>query len=363
MAPKTRTTGRSGGVDPRTRSGGAAVGLLFWALAVLVFVVPFLKPPQAEEWLGDDPKRAEIDVPFDEDIALVAEEFTADGIELEAPLAEALAEASEAWFGLESEAFREAGLVEFPRLAPGEEVYALNCAGCHGVTGDGAGPAARFLNPRPRNYRKAVYKFTSTASGQRPLRVDFFRTVTRGLVGSSMPGFPLLPEESRHDVVEYVRYLSMRGEFERLFLDFTYEDPELPDPAELAEIVYDRWNPTLQRAVYPDAIEPDFDAESVARGQELFLDTGVTNCASCHGDEGKGDGYNAAAYDDDWGYKIIPRDLTSGVYRAGNSPDDLWRSIATGIGGTPMGAFRGNLSGEDIWHLVHYIQALSGRTE
>ena len=36
-------------------------------------------------------------------------------------------------------------------------------------------------------------------------------------------------------------------------------------------------------------------------------------------------------------------------------------AIATGIGGTPMGAFSGNLSGEEIWNLVHYIQSLSGR--
>ena len=328
-----------------------------WALALLLFVLPFLRQPDGHQWIGEDVRRAEADIDFAEDVLIVEEDLG-----LDEDVSDALEAASEEWFGLESERFRAAGLIEPARIAPGQIVYELNCAGCHGEKGDGAGPAARFLNPRPRNYRKAIFKFTSTDSGQRPLRSDFFRTVTRGLAGSSMPGFRLLPEESRHDVVEYVRYLSMRGEFERLFLDFTYEDEEITDAAELAEIVYGRWDPQEQRAVFPDAIEPHFDAASVARGKELFLDSGVTNCASCHGEGGAGDGYNADAYEDDWGYPIRPRDLTSGVYRAGNAPDDLWRSIATGIGGTPMGAFRGNLSGEDIWHLVHFIQSLSGRS-
>jgi len=338
------------------RAGGAAAALVFWALALVLFVVPFLRTPDGPQWIGEDTRRAEFDIPFEEDIQIVEED-----VGLGQDLSAALTEASEAWFGLDSEPFLEEELVELARIAPGREVYDLNCGGCHGDNGNGAGPAARFLHPRPRNYRKAIYKFTSTASGQRPLREDLFRTVTRGLAGSSMPGFPLIPEESRHDVVEYVRYLSMRGEFERLMLDFTYEDEELPDPGELAELVYERWDPQEQRTIYPDAIEPEFTAESIARGKELFLDTEVTNCASCHGAGGKGDGIQADSYDDDWGYPIVPRDLTSGVYRAGGAPDDLWRSIATGIGGTPMGAFRGNLTGKEIWNLVHYIQSLAGR--
>ncbi len=340
----------------RSRSGGAPVSFLLWVLALLIFVVPFLRQRDGPQVFGQDERRAETDVPFSEDVELVNEE-----LELEGDLGERLAAASEEWFGLDSPTLLAANLVQPARLEPGRIVYELNCAGCHGATGGGDGPAARFLHPRPRNYRKAIYKFTSTDSGQRPLRSDFFRTVTRGLAGSSMPGFRLLPEESRHDVVEYVRYLSMRGEFERLFLDFTYEDEEIPDATELAEIVYGRWDPLLLREIFPNATEPAYDEASVARGAELFVDKGVTNCVSCHGPRGAGDGINAGEYEDDWGYPIRPRDLTTGVFRAGSAPSDLWRSIATGIGGTPMGAFNGNLSGEEIWHLVHYIQSLSGR--
>src|SRR5262245_12646763 len=43
-------------------------------------------------------------------------------------------------------------------VARGREVYAGNCAGCHGDKGDGKGPMARFLNPRPRNFGEAKFR-------------------------------------------------------------------------------------------------------------------------------------------------------------------------------------------------------------
>ena len=50
-------------------------------------------------------------------------------------------------------------------LKHGATVYNARCAGCHGITGDGAGPAGEFLRPRPRDYRKGTFKFTSTPYG------------------------------------------------------------------------------------------------------------------------------------------------------------------------------------------------------
>ena len=101
------------------------------------------------------------------------------------------------------------------------------------------------------------------------------------------------------------------------------------------------------------------DEASIARGREVYFDTAVANCASCHGDTGKGDGPSAEGFDDGWGYPIAPRDLTTGVFRAGSSPADLYRSIATGINGTPMPSFSGSLSPEEIWDLVHFVQNMS----
>ena len=41
-------------------------------------------------------------------------------------------------------------------------LYRKHCVHCHGITGDGQGPTAQFLNPYPRDYRPGVYKFKST---------------------------------------------------------------------------------------------------------------------------------------------------------------------------------------------------------
>src|SRR2546422_6916530 len=54
----------------------------------------------------------------------------------------------------------------------GKVVYEKWCAGCHGDTGAGDGPAAAYMLPRPRNFTGAVYKIRTTASGQLPTDAD-----------------------------------------------------------------------------------------------------------------------------------------------------------------------------------------------
>ncbi|MCP3916486.1 MAG: cytochrome c [bacterium] len=334
------------------RAGSAAHALLFWLIGIFVMVVPFFRDPDTEVLFGQDGTRAETDIPFAEDVALVEEEL---GLEF----AEPLAEASEHWFGLDSSEFRQSGLVDHARIASGRRLYEANCQGCHGADGDGGGAAARFLSPRPRNFRKGVFKFTSTATFEKPLRSDLLRVITTGLAGSAMPSFFLIPEEHRLDLVEYVRYMSMRGEFETLMLDVTYDEEEFADATEMAEIVRERWLPSELRALLPTTPETPDDDASVARGRELFLEDALTSCAKCHGATGKGDGPSATGFEDDWGYDIVPRDFTGGVFRAGESAEDLWRSIATGINGTPMGQFSGSIGSDQIWDLVHFVQSLT----
>lgn len=346
-------TKRTGSIPPRSTRGSAPIAGVFWLFGIALFALPFLRDPDAADPEGDDPGRlvSEIDIAFDEDVAVFEEEI---GLELGA----FLTEASDEWFGLDSRHLRSSGLIERRRVEPGRRAYQALCVGCHGDNGDGAGPAARHLVPRPRNFRRGLFKFTSTGSGERPLRGDFFDTITRGLTGSSMPSFVLVAEEVRWDLVEYVRYLSIKGEFEQLALDLAWEEEELPDAEEVAEIVVERWSEENCRPTYPSAPENDYDEASIARGREVYLDRARANCAACHGDEGEGDGPSATGFLDGWGYPVQPRDLTSGVFRAGSTAADLYRSIATGINGTPMPAFGGTLSAEEIWDLVHYTQSL-----
>jgi cytochrome c oxidase cbb3-type subunit 2 len=115
--------------------------------------------------------------------------------------------------------------------------------------------------------------------------------------------------------------------------------------------------------VFPSVPEPPRDQASIDRGRGLFLDPQRGTCFSCHGESGRGDGPNAAAYEDDWGYPIRPRDFTRGVFRAGSSAQELYQSTATGIGGTPMASFESVLAPAEIWDLVHYVQHLAGGAE
>ena len=60
-----------------------------------------------------------------------------------------------------------------------------------------------------------------------------------------------------------------------------------------------------------------------------------------------------------------PRDLTEGVVRFRSTrfgqaalPEDLYRTIASGLRGTPMPGFSG-FANDEIWQLVYHVQSLS----
>jgi high-affinity iron transporter len=69
-----------------------------------------------------------------------------------------------------------------PSLARGAAVYRTNCAGCHGNLGQGDGPLAKDLEPKPANLADA-----RALSDQSPL--DYFRRISIGVVGTAMPAF------------------------------------------------------------------------------------------------------------------------------------------------------------------------------
>ncbi len=46
--------------------------------------------------------------------------------------------------------------------AEADALFAKKCASCHGVNGDGAGPAAAGLNPKPRNYHDRAWQVATT---------------------------------------------------------------------------------------------------------------------------------------------------------------------------------------------------------
>jgi len=107
-------------------------------------------------------------------------------------------------------------------------LFREHCVHCHGITGDGAGPTAQFLNPYPRDYRMGLYKFKSTKKGDKPTHDDLKRVLHYGIPGTAMPTFALLPDHEVDALIDYVKYLSIRGEVERQL--FSYATTDLEDP-------------------------------------------------------------------------------------------------------------------------------------
>ena len=80
----------------------------------------------------------------------------------------------------------------------GGAFYLANCATCHGARGDGAGPRAYFINPKPRN-------FTDATSRSRYNRVALYAAVSEGKLGSEMPAWSKVATPQQiADVAEYV---------------------------------------------------------------------------------------------------------------------------------------------------------------
>ena len=121
-----------------------------------------------------------------------------------------------------------AGVVLSDRTGAAQGLYREHCVHCHGISGDGNGPTAAFLNPYPRDYRMGLYKFKSSKKGEKPTDDDLRRIINNGVPGTAMPSFALLPEAEVTALMGYVKYLSMRGELERRLL--AHATQELADP-------------------------------------------------------------------------------------------------------------------------------------
>lgn len=300
---------------------------------------------------------------------LVAGEVGLADLHPDSPSAE---EAEEDWptftWGDEALRFWES---YYPRLPESAELYRVRCLSCHGPLGAGDGPTGRTLDPRPRDLRDGVFKWTETASGRRPTRDGLVRLLQRGVRGTAMPAFQRLSRAELEGLVDWVRYLGVRGETEQLATYFACEEGDVR-PASLDRAyrtVWERWDEAPDHRVDvpagpgPDGVTP----ELLARGADLFRGQ-LANCASCHGPDGEGDGEAIWEVGDDgerrrrldsWGQPSVPRNLRLGVFRGGERPVDLFRRVKAGIGGTIMPAADASLTDDDVWALVHFVLALS----
>jgi mono/diheme cytochrome c family protein len=259
--------------------------------------------------------------------------------------------------------------LERQHLQHGREVFTRQCAGCHGTTGDGQGPAGKYLDPPPRDYRLGKFKFTSTPRGSKPRREDLARIIRHGAKGTSMPTFRFMAEEDLQAVIDHVILLSSRGELEYRLI--TVAEQELAEEdnlepalaAERSQAIAQSWLQAESQIVRPLTPEPQNTQESIDAGARAFVQL---SCFKCHGRDGRGN-KTLDVGKDDWGRIAYAADLTTGMLHGGRRPIDIYRRIHSGINATPMPAFAQPDSGkgetvtqrsETIWHLVHFITSV-----
>jgi len=244
----------------------------------------------------------------------------------------------------------------------GRGLYRAYCARCHGITGNGRGETAALVEPYPRDYRPGIFKFKSTTRGAMPLKSDLARVIKHGIAGSSMvPEYQLpsgevglLDDDVVNKLVDYVIYLSIRGQVERAMYDEAAMELDLEagdrliDPslattkkekfdedwemitdlvADTASAWLDAEDEVVEVEIPDDMPIPSSHEQltqmlagdqgeqltkSIERGRELFVGT-VASCSKCHGVDGRGDGQEADY--DDW--------TKEWTIRVGLKPDDL----------------------------------------
>ena len=257
------------------------------------------------------------------------------------------------------------------RLAEGREAYRLYCVACHGEAGDGHGPAASRMRPLPRDFRQGLFKFSDAAAGELPSDDALLRTLRRGLHGTPMLAWDI-PEPQRRDILEYVKTFSRRWKDE--------------SPGKRLEVAPDPWTGR--------------SAEAVSRGRVLYHLTtaGNAGCAACHPSylseaerrllDPQAQGaprYRASLHESEYPLttdpqgeavlqaQVLPTDflftptktvwplgtqVDGAPYTAERQREDVYRVIASGVGGAAMPQWKGALPEESLWALAYYVQSL-----
>lgn len=210
----------------------------------------------------------------------------------------------------------------------GAELFHIRCAECHGLAGEGNGPAAELMQLRPRDLTEGIFKFRSTLKGTMPTDEDLFRTITAGFPQYGMPSFRYLSPEDRWALAYHVKSLS------------------------------EEWGATPAGKPVAVGEARAVTNETLARGKQIFRDL---KCTDCHVGP-SGEPPKNREMKDDWGRPIQARDYLKGhlYFKSGGRPRDIARIVLTGIPGTPMGSYADQIkTRDDLWALATFVYSMA----
>ncbi len=223
---------------------------------------------------------------------------------------------------------------DYGQVEAGRRVYLVACATCHGIKGDGRGPGAAGFEFAPTNFVEGVYKLRSTRPDSPPTDDDIIRSIGEGVPGTEMVPFGrILSRKSIAAAVAYLKTLSP------VFSDAKFR----LKPGDILRL--------------PETRPAPPSPGSVAAGRELFQ---REECASCHGDTGDGRGPDAEGMTDDSDRPLRMLDFRKDVFKSGYTDRDLYRSITSGMDGTPMEAYFDSTTEAERWQMVDFMRSLAG---
>lgn len=120
-----------------------------------------------------------------------------------------------------------------PDYARGRTLYAEHCASCHGVNGNGKGPAAADLKPPPID-------FTDKERSSERSIFALYQVIEQGLDGTSMASFAHLPPADRWALALYVGSLAFPASNGAKGQRLWQSDAELRKHTSLASLVGER---------------------------------------------------------------------------------------------------------------------------
>jgi mono/diheme cytochrome c family protein len=298
-------------------------------------------------------------------------------------------------------------------LNAGKEAYTHYCRACHGDKGDGRGPAALGLRPPPRDFTQGKFKFAAVESGSLPNDEDFRRIVKKGLHGTAMLEWDV-PDGELANIIQYIKTFSPKWQKEKPGTPIVpppdpwtgQEQAAIQRGKELYHVTTqcagchpnyatkddiasmtmrlkkfqvstfrdDMYGSLLKESEYRTTLTPVEESPATAHARHEMKAEG-------HGAKGEEHGAKAGEHGAKAGAKpeakpnyyfvsILPPDFTRSPIRSGSALEDLYRTIAAGVGGTAMPSWKATAAytdpntGEkwegdkDIWALAHYVKSL-----
>ena len=224
----------------------------------------------------------------------------------------------------------------------GKVLYKEYCAQCHGATGNGDGPAASGLEPKPAIHAKIAFD---------KLPPDYlYNVINHG--GRSVGKSPTMPywgltigQQGVADVIAYVK-ATFKGGPEVAQASGAGKGPAgvCPQPRKTQQAPPEDLNKANPIPATPAHVQA---------GKKLYLETAKPlACAQCHGNKGDGQGMMGAAL------VPPPRNFTCGKTMKELPDGQLFWIIKNGSPGTGMMSFAG-MPDNEVWELIHYIRSLA----